>query len=281
MTNVDDNEETARELALFAAVDPENLSSVADTDCGETGVISIASAHMRRVFARFSEVLLVDCSHKTNRYNYQLLTFVGMNEFGEGAVVHQSLIEANGDWHMERAIDHFKRFHPTRINLLQVIVVDKDLNEIRVLEANFPAARILLCHFHVIKYLKEMRSKPEFGKISSDNARKIDAAVHKMVYASSEHKYKEAHESLKGICERCGIDRFFKYFEKNWHSCTDRWVYYASYTPPLQQSHKQQIGELLWQAERRNRQFDVYGQLYQGVGSIRSEEAERLRIQVD
>ncbi|ETN06782.1 hypothetical protein PPTG_23268 [Phytophthora nicotianae INRA-310] len=180
MTNVDDNEETARELALFAAVDPGNLSSVADTDCGETGVISIASAHMRRVFARFSEVLLVDCSHKTNRYNYQLLTFVGMNEFGEGAVVHQSLIEANGDWHMERAIDHFKRFHPTRINLLQVIVVDKDLNEIRVLEANFPAARILLCHFHVIKYLKEMRSKPEFGKISSDNARKIDAAVHKM-----------------------------------------------------------------------------------------------------
>ncbi|ETI34980.1 hypothetical protein F443_18615 [Phytophthora nicotianae P1569] len=97
MTNVDDNEKTARELALLAAVDPEKLSSVADTDCGETGVISIASAHMRRVFARFSEVLLVDCSHKTNRYNYQLLTSMGMNEFGEGAAVQQSLIEANGD----------------------------------------------------------------------------------------------------------------------------------------------------------------------------------------
>ncbi|ETP07472.1 hypothetical protein F441_16274, partial [Phytophthora nicotianae CJ01A1] len=59
---------------------------------------------------------------------------MGMNEFGEGAVVQQSLIEANGDWHMERAITHFKRSHPTRINLLRVIVVDKDLNEIRVLE---------------------------------------------------------------------------------------------------------------------------------------------------
>eukprot|EP00644_Phytophthora_capsici_P002893 jgi/Phyca11/129548/e_gw1.85.128.1 len=51
VTNVDDNEGTARELALFAAADPENLS-----------------AHMRRVFARFSEVLVVDCSHKTNRW---------------------------------------------------------------------------------------------------------------------------------------------------------------------------------------------------------------------
>ncbi|EGZ18612.1 hypothetical protein PHYSODRAFT_332361 [Phytophthora sojae] len=81
---------------------------------GETGVMSLASAHMRRVYGRFSEVLLVDCSHKTNRYNYQLLTFMAMNEFGEGAVV----LEANGDWHMEKAIAHFKRAHPTRINLI-------------------------------------------------------------------------------------------------------------------------------------------------------------------
>ncbi|ETI41588.1 hypothetical protein F443_13184 [Phytophthora nicotianae P1569] len=245
MTNVDDNEETARELALFAAVDPENLLSVADTDCGETGVISIASAHMRLV-------------HKTNRYNYQLLTFMGMNEFGEGAVVQQSLIEANGDWHMERAIDHFKRFHPTRIDLLQVIVVDKDLNEIRVLEANFPAARIVLRHFHVIKYLKEMRSKPEFGKISSDDASQVDAAVHKMVYASSEHKYKEAHESLKGFCERCGIDRFFKYFEKNWHSCTDRWVYYLRATLPHFNNHT------------NNRLESYFGKLKEGIDSSMS-----------
>ncbi|ETN20155.1 hypothetical protein PPTG_03223 [Phytophthora nicotianae INRA-310] len=259
MTNVDDNEETARELALFAAVDPENLLSVADTDCGETGVISIASAHMRLVFARFSEVLLLIAAiRRIGAYNYQLLTFMGMNEFGEGAVVQQSLIEANGDWHMERAIDHFKRFHPTRIDLLQVIVVDKDLNEIRVLEANFPAARILLRHFHVIKYLKEMRSKPEFGKISSDDASQVDAAVHKMVYASSEHKYKEAHESLKGFCERCGIDRFFKYFEKNWHSCTDRWVYYLRATLPHFNNHT------------NNRLESYFGKLKEGIDSLMS-----------
>ncbi|ETL39340.1 hypothetical protein L916_09311 [Phytophthora nicotianae] len=78
-TKVDDNEAIAREIALFAAADPENLASVADTDCGDTGVISMASGHMRSVYARFSELLLVDCSHKTNRYNYQLLTFMGMS----------------------------------------------------------------------------------------------------------------------------------------------------------------------------------------------------------
>jgi hypothetical protein len=66
-TGVDDNIATERELALFAAADPENVVTVAETDAGETGVISLATAHMRRVFGRFSEVLMVDCSHKTNR----------------------------------------------------------------------------------------------------------------------------------------------------------------------------------------------------------------------
>eukprot|EP00644_Phytophthora_capsici_P018602 jgi/Phyca11/128037/e_gw1.73.65.1 len=125
ISTLDDNDATAREIALFAAADPENVSSVAETDAGESGVISIATAHMRRVFGRFSELLLVDCSHKTNRYNYQLLTFMAMNEFGEGA-----------------------RSHPTRLQSLRVIIVDKDLNEIRVLEANFPDAHVLICHFH-------------------------------------------------------------------------------------------------------------------------------------
>ncbi|OWZ07168.1 LOW QUALITY PROTEIN: hypothetical protein PHMEG_00020476 [Phytophthora megakarya] len=169
---------------------------------------------MWSTYTRFSESLLVDCSHKTNRYHYQLLTFMAMNEFGEGAVVQQSLIEANGDWHMERAIAHFKKLHPTRIDMLRVIVVDKDLNEIRVLESNFPEARILICHFHVIKYLKEMRAKPEFGKMSSDDASQVDAAIHRMVYASSEDDYKDSHESLEGLFTRIGIQEFFCLFRK-------------------------------------------------------------------
>ncbi|KAK1933972.1 hypothetical protein P3T76_011732 [Phytophthora citrophthora] len=88
------------------------------------------------------------------------------------------------------------------------IVVDKDLNEIRVLESNFPEARILICHFHVIKYLKEMRAKPEFGKILSDAASQLDAAIHRMVYACSEDDYKVSHESLEGLCARIGLQEF-------------------------------------------------------------------------
>eukprot|EP00644_Phytophthora_capsici_P010032 jgi/Phyca11/130054/e_gw1.90.93.1 len=68
ISNEDDNEATAREIAVFSAADSENVSTVAETEVGETGVISLATAHMRRIYGRFSEVLMVDCSHKTNRY---------------------------------------------------------------------------------------------------------------------------------------------------------------------------------------------------------------------
>ncbi|OWZ16937.1 hypothetical protein PHMEG_0009194 [Phytophthora megakarya] len=233
----DDDEATARELAVFAAADRENVSTVSDTAAGETGGISMATAHMRRIYRRFSELLLVDCSHKTNRYNYQLLIFMTMNEFGEGAVVQQSLLEDNSDWHMEKAVAHFKRMHPTRIELLRVIVVDKDLNEIKILDFNFPQARVLVCHFHGIKYLKEKRAKPEYGKISADDASQVDAVVHSMVYADSEEKYRLLHESFKRICDRIGLHDFFHYFEKNWDRSQDRWVQYRRASLPHFKNH--------------------------------------------
>ncbi|EGZ09708.1 hypothetical protein PHYSODRAFT_523251 [Phytophthora sojae] len=156
---------------------------------------------------------------------------------------------------MEKAIAHFKRAHPTRINLVRIIVVDKDLNEIRVLEAHFPEARILICHFHVIKYLKEMRSKSDFGKISADDASQVDAAIHKMVYAASEEDYKATHKTLKGLCERIGLTGFFEYFEKNWDSCQDRWVMYRRADLPHFNNHT------------NNRLESFYGKFKDGVDS--------------
>ncbi|OWY94429.1 hypothetical protein PHMEG_00035844 [Phytophthora megakarya] len=138
---------------------------------------------------------------------------------------------------MERAVAHFKRIHPTRIDRLRVIVVDKDLNEIKVLESNFPKARVLVCHFHVIKYLKEKRSKPEYEMISMDDASQVDAAIHAMVYAEFEENYRTSYESLEGICDRVGLQDFFRYFKKNWDASQERWVLYHRAKLPHFKNH--------------------------------------------
>jgi len=144
------------------------------------------------------------------------------------------------------------------INLLRVIIVDKDLNEIRVLESNFPEARVLICHFHVIKYLKEKRAKPEYGKISADDASQIDAAIHGMVYAGSADEYEQNHSSLKGLCERIGMDAFFEYLERNWDDSQDRWVMYRRANLPHLKNHT------------NNRLESFFGKLKDGIDSSMS-----------
>lgn len=160
-----------------------------------------------------------------------------MDEFGDGQVVQQSLFETNGDWHMSRALEHFVRANPGMDKLLQVIVVDKDLNEIRVLQSYFPDVRILICVFHVIKWLKLASRKPEYGRISEDDHSAVDHIVHNMIYASSSEDYETQRTSLSNLCARIGFMGFFEYMEKNWHSCQDMWVMYKREKLPHFRNH--------------------------------------------
>jgi hypothetical protein len=66
--NYDDDEATSRLLVAFKHDDDGNIASVDETDAGQTGVISFSTRRMRETVARFPEMLLVDCTHKTNRY---------------------------------------------------------------------------------------------------------------------------------------------------------------------------------------------------------------------
>lgn len=49
------------------------------------------------------------------------------------------------------ACQQFKEGCPT-FDSVAVIMIDKDFAELSVLQEEFPSARILLCHFHVVKY---------------------------------------------------------------------------------------------------------------------------------
>jgi hypothetical protein len=169
----------------------------------------------------------VECDDgAARRHNYQLCTLMAIDENGEGQPIQQSLLERSADWHMSRALEHMLRVNPGAADKVQVIMVDKDLNEIRTLRAYFPRARILICVFHVLKYLKHASRKREYGKISTDDHDSVDTLVHNMVYAQSETAYENERRALQWLCKSVGFIPFFDYIEKNWHTCTDMWVAY-------------------------------------------------------
>jgi hypothetical protein len=166
-----------------------------------------------------------------------------MDEFGSGQVVQQSLIETNADWHMERVIDHLKRANPTSFKLVRVIMVDKDLNEIKVLQREFPEAQVLICHFHVLTYLEKVRHKPEFGKLSEHDHAMIQNHIHRCVYSEKEFAegdvagFQENKAALIAACERLGAHEYLDYLRRNWFGCTDMWALYTRNKLPHLKNH--------------------------------------------
>jgi hypothetical protein len=49
----------------------------------------------------------------------------------------------------------------------RIVFVDKDLHNINFIKEYFPNAQVLLCVFHVLKYLKAMIWKEEWSKEGS------------------------------------------------------------------------------------------------------------------
>ncbi|KAE9325274.1 hypothetical protein PR003_g16521 [Phytophthora rubi] len=109
-----------------------NVSSLHESARGDTGVISFTSGHMRAMLDSFPEVFQMDCTHQTNQYNYQLLTMVAMDQYGNGQPVQYSLVETNGDWHLSKCLDHFKRANELW-RFVRIVIVDKDLREVDVI----------------------------------------------------------------------------------------------------------------------------------------------------
>ncbi|ETN19105.1 hypothetical protein PPTG_04512 [Phytophthora nicotianae INRA-310] len=82
----------AETIVNFNMESPQNVSSVYQSARGNTGVISITTGHMRSMLGSFPEILQMDCTHKTNKHNYRLLSIVAMDRFGNGQPVQYSFV---------------------------------------------------------------------------------------------------------------------------------------------------------------------------------------------
>ncbi|KAE8971562.1 hypothetical protein PR001_g26851 [Phytophthora rubi] len=96
-------------------------------------------------------------------------------------------------------------------------MVDKDLNEIEVLKKMFPDARILLCHFHVIKWLRgAVRNDKKFGTYPSEVLKQLDFCVANLVYSKSEDELQGNAEEFRILACRGGREALWLYFDENW-----------------------------------------------------------------
>ncbi|RAW20130.1 hypothetical protein PC110_g23428, partial [Phytophthora cactorum] len=93
---------------------------------------------------------------------YRLFSFMVTNKFGFGSFAQHALVDGESKLNMLCAIRAFKQNNPGWTDV-KVIEIDKDFTELALLREEFPCATVILCHFHVVDYLKREVSKKDYG----------------------------------------------------------------------------------------------------------------------
>ena len=136
-------------------------------------------------------------------------------------------------WMKAETYENLEFFYKELLDLpgtseVKVILVDKDLTNVNLLKAMFPHAVVLLCKFHVIKWLKSVIAKIV---TTTDIKNSLMFRIKEMVNANSEGIYDEAYKKFDEICEENILsiensESLLDYFRRNWHNSRKDWVFY-------------------------------------------------------
>ncbi|KAH9371668.1 hypothetical protein HPB48_021966 [Haemaphysalis longicornis] len=98
--------------------------------------------------------------------------------------------------------------------------MDKDFNEMNILSELLPSCKILLCTWHVLKYLQMKVRQSCSNTLDKDKVNKI---IKSLVFARDIADYDKKMVDLKKELQH--DDGLMQYYLKNWHGCRNMWVH--------------------------------------------------------
>ncbi|GMF55348.1 unnamed protein product [Phytophthora fragariaefolia] len=165
---------------------------------------STSAKRLKQWMVEFSEepgMSSIDATHGTNSSKYKVFSIMTNDIFGKGQFVQHAVVQNERRTTLLTGLEEFKRNNPAW-RWIHCILIDKDFTEISVLKVAFPDARLLLCQFHVIKYLREEISCSDYG-FSSWQKQQLQGILNMLVYARTEREFKEYHGYLNHIMNIC------------------------------------------------------------------------------
>lgn len=214
-----------------------------DTD-GKISVLFVSSHPMQKAFIdACCTCVQIDTSFDFDASKYKLCAFCYLNP-----TTNKSELCALSFISQETAqnfTDVFQCFKKICIQLPSVFILDKDFNEIAVLRKIFPNSRILLCKFHVIKYVKNLVATATVTvEKKNEIMNSFKAALYSRSQSDYELKKKEFLESSKDVQVR--VQKKYVLLEdqfiNNWDNCKEMWVmHYRSTLPTLGDSTNNRI----------------------------------------
>ena len=157
----------------------------------------------------------------------------------------------------------FQSFQRSVLNNPKFFMIDKDFTEIQTIKKIFVDSSILLCQFHVMKYIKTLISTSRAG---SGSAEKVDIekkdiimnSFRAILYAKTELEAKICCEKFLAESETIDVrvgngDHAYytnlgEYFSKNWESCSDLWMSWRRANIPGLEDNTNNRLERMWRS---------------------------------
>ena len=164
-------------------------------------VINEANGRLLRLFiampesikhlAQNPDVLLMDATYKTNRFNMPLVNTVGIDNCNRTFFISFAFMsgetDADYEWSTQCNLELYQLHVPT-VDGPSIIATDVEQALITVVHKKFPQATALLCLWHVQKnVLKHCKG----GFVTDEAWKAFEKAVNDIFYAKTEQDYED------------------------------------------------------------------------------------------
>jgi len=146
------------------------------------------------ILSKNSEILIMDCTYKTNKYRMPLLTIVGHTSIGITFHVGFAFLESERPEDYAWVLRHLKdAYGALGLPDPDIIVTDRDLALMQAIKEVFPTTDALLCIWHVNKNILK-NCKGSF--VTDAEWADFEAAWHQVLFAHTEEECHAAWEAM-------------------------------------------------------------------------------------
>ncbi|XP_057453094.1 putative protein FAR1-RELATED SEQUENCE 10 [Lotus japonicus] len=141
---------------LMGLLEEDRYTHWSRTEEGSTVIRSLFWAHpvSIQLFNQFPTIVLLDSTHKTNKYMIPLLEMVDMTSVGFTYTIGFGYMCNEREHEVTWALEKLRGLLLKEEDMPKVMVTDKDTALMNAVTATFPTAAHLLCQFHITKCVK-------------------------------------------------------------------------------------------------------------------------------
>ncbi|XP_055955235.1 zinc finger SWIM domain-containing protein 1 isoform X2 [Patella vulgata] len=234
----------------------KTLEVLADED-GTLRAIYYQDEVMKKKYDLFPELIIADATYKLNDMRMPVFLQMVVDGNGESEIVSVFvLVTEDGDT-MNYLLDLFKGNNPAW-ERTQTILTDNDFTERGIYSEKFPAAKLQLCLFHVLRSMKREINCEKMG-IRVEEKNLCIELIQKLAYSTNEEEYEINRQAIV----QTNIQPVIDYINNSWHDIRDQWViglknscHYSNNTSNRVESINQKIKQVITKFSNLKKFFD-------------------------